>query len=461
MAEDNFILFWNETVNIIKDKISPQEFDMWFNSISFNSSEDKTIVLNVPSQFFLNQIMERFDALIHTILFELTGQKISVNYKINKDFLKEKKQIDIQKDKTEKKEKKSPKKVFTHAIKNHNQLNKDYTFKKFVIGENNKFAANAAKAIADKPGTAYNPCLIHGGVGLGKTHLMQSIGNEIYSKSDLKIVFIPAETFINEFIQSIKTNNMHQFKKKYRSVDILLIDDIHDFQNKKETQEELFHTFNALYDSNKQLVFTSDRPVHELKEFTDRLKSRFERGLNVDLQPPDYETRVAILKKKIEDKNAILSENIISLMAQNITTNIRDLEASITTLIGYSELVGKQITEEIALSKLKHIFTKPVRNKISIDSIINVVASYHDLSLSDMKGRGRRQRVAYPRQIAMYISRELTDYSLSEIGLEFGGRDHTTVMHAYQKIVDLMTQNSNLEPQIKELMRSVNESGIT
>ena len=242
-------------------------------------------------------------------------------------------------------------------------------------------------------------------------------------------------------------------------MDVLLIDDIHFLQNKTETQEELFHTFNALYDANKQMVFTCDRPVSELKQLSDRLRSRFERGLNVDLQPPNYETRYAILKKKIDSTGLFIPDTVIALICRNVTTNVRDLEAALTKLIAYAELVNKNITLEIAQQQLKDIFSNPNQGNITIDLIQKVVADYFGLSHNDLKGKKRTKAIVFPRQTAMYIAREITEYSTTEVGLEFGGRDHTTVMHACQKIEDRMRTDPTLEPIIQFLIRQIKETG--
>ncbi|MFW5710836.1 MAG: chromosomal replication initiator protein DnaA [Spirochaetia bacterium] len=345
-------------------------------------------------------------------------------------------------------------------LRKHNELRIDYTFENFVVGDNNSFAANACIAISKNPGTAYNPCLIYGGVGLGKTHLIQSIGNFVHNNYEkTRVVYVTAETFTNEFIQSIRDGKNHQFKNRYRNVDVLLIDDIHFLQSKDQTQEELFHTFNALYDSNKQMVFTCDRPVSELKHLTDRLRSRFERGLNVDLQPPNYETRYAILKRKTEEKRAAIDEQVIELISKNITTNVRDLEAALTKLIAYSDILNKKITVDIAQEQLKDVFSSPKQSNITIEIIQRAVADYFNLSPYDLRGKKRTKAIAFPRQIAMYITREITEFSTTEVGLEFGGRDHTTVMHACQRIESRMQTDPYLEPTIQRLIRQIKEYG--
>jgi chromosomal replication initiator protein len=340
----------------------------------------------------------------------------------------------------------------------HPKLRTDYTFENFVVGENNSFAANAALAISKNPGTSYNPFLIYGGVGLGKTHLMQSIGNRVWETNEkAKVICISAEEFTNEFIEAIGNKTTAAFKNKYRFVDVLLIDDIHFLQNKMGSQEELFHTFNALYDGNKQMVFTCDRPVSELKNLNDRLRSRFERGLNVDLQPPNFETRRAILMKKVEVARVRVPEEVADIIAKNISTNVRDLEAALLKLIAYAELVHKDITLEIAQNQLKDVFSQSKHGNVTIDNILRVVADHYKLSYSDLKGTKRTKNIAFPRQVAMFIAREITEYSTTELGFEFGGRDHTTVMHACQKIDERLKLDPNLEALIQSLIRAIKD----
>jgi len=461
MSSSDFNLFFKESIRVIKEKdISVEEYNLWFDKLEFHSFEENILSIYVPSKFYRDQVSQRYLDLIESRLRELTGNEgIKITFAIKKADkeqakpIKERPKVEPVASAVPSFETKEPK-----ATKKHPLLQQKYDFESFVIGNNNSFAANAAKAIAENPGSKYNPYLIYGGVGLGKTHLMQAIGNHLYnSNTSKKIVYIPAETFINEFIYSIRTTSQQEFKNKYRKVDLLLIDDIHDLQGKRETQEELFHTFNALYDLNKQMVFTCDRPPSELKDFNDRLKSRFQRGLNVDLQPPNFETRVAILNKKIEElkPNTEIPLEVIEFISKNVSTNIRDLEASLTRIIGYCDLVNKNINIEIAQNLLSQFFTSPVQTKISIKNIQKTVSDYFNISTDDIKGKRRTRQIAFPRQIAMYICREITDYSTTEIGQEFGGKDHTTVMHAHQRIKDRMTTDSTLEPIIGELIRNI------
>ncbi len=444
-----YSLFWDEAINQLRSEISEQEFSMWFSGMSYVGCNEDAITVSVPSYFYRDQVKQRYLNRIEEKLQELSGRSFSLDFQIRP---------------AKQSEKPIPTQATTQPKQNakrrkpHPELRPEYTFENFVIGENNSFAANAAMAIARNPGTGYNPCLVYGGVGLGKTHLVQSIGNSVHHEfRDLKVVYVTAENFTNEFIRSIREKKMHQFKNKYRYADVLLIDDIHFLQKKTETQEELFHTFNALYDANKQMVFTCDRPVSELRELADRLRSRFERGLNVDLQPPSYETRFAILKKKMETAGVQIPEEVISLISANVTTNVRDLESALTKLIAYAELVNKNITLDIAKQQLKDVFSNPKQSNISIDLIQRQVAEYFGLSTNDLKGKKRTQVITFPRQLAMYITREITEYSTTEVGLEFGGRDHTTVMHACQRIESRMRTDATLEPTIQNIIRTIKE----
>jgi chromosomal replication initiator protein len=460
MAEWNYEIFWKETMNQIKSELNEQEFTMWFN-LEYLSAAENEIFLGVPSSFYKDQVKQRYQAYIEDKLKELMGKNVSISFEVkpkkqndektSSDSASGEKEHQIPQKRTIPEKPKTPDKV------NHPQLRKDYIFDSYVIGDNNSFASNAALAIGRNPGTAYNPFLIYGGVGLGKTHLMQAIGNYVYENSNMKVIYITAESFTNEFIQAIRDNSTAAFKNRYRFVDVLLIDDIHFLQKKLETQEELFHTFNALYDANKQMVFTCDRPVSELKNLSDRLRSRFERGLNVDLQPPNYETRFAILKKKIETEDAIIPDEVVALVSKNVSTNIRDLEAALTKLMAYAKLVGKPITVETAQQQLKDVFASPRQTNMSLEIIQRVVSEYFSLSTNDLKSKKKTQNIVFPRQLSMFIAREITEYSTTEVGQAFGGRDHTTVMHACQKIEDKIRADPTLDSTIQSLIRMIKE----
>jgi chromosomal replication initiator protein len=451
MAEWNYEIFWKETVSQIKSELPEQEFAMWFNLEYFSAAEE-SITLAVPSVFYRDQIKQRYQNYIETKLKDITGKKISIFFEVKKT--------------AKTSETGAPRVTKTAAPvvrekkTRHPQLREDYTFDKYIIGDNNAFAVNAAQAVAKNPGAAYNPFLIFGGVGLGKTHLMQAIGNFIYENSSSKIIYMSAENFTSEFIQSVKEGSQAAFKNKYRHVDILLIDDIHFLENKSGTQEELFFTYEALYNAKKQIVFAVDRPISELKNLTDRLRSRFERGLKADLKPPDYETRCAILKKKIEELRVTIPDEVVSLISKNVSSNVRDLESALTTLTAYVELMGKPITLEIAQKRLKDIFAPSKQANISIDIIQRVVAEEYNLYSNDLKGKKRTATIVFPRQLAMYIIREITEFSTTEIGQAFGGRDHTTVMHACQKIEERIRSDPALNTRIESLKRKIIESNI-
>lgn len=465
MGTWDYGIFWKETLNQFKNELSEQEFAMWFN-MEYETSGELSIVVSVPSAFYRDQVKQRYQNRIEAKLFDLSGQHISIDFEVKQRTRAEPQVKEENSGPSPSSEPvtptkhSSPTKAPVQASServNHPQLRKDYVFENFVIGENNKFAANAAIAIAKNPGTAYNPCLIYGGVGLGKTHLMQAIGNMAWKEKGCKIIYVTAESFTNEFVESIKNNMTKAFKDKYRTADILLIDDIHFLQKKNETQEELFHTFNALYDANKQIIFTCDRPVSELKNLSERLRSRFERGLNVDLQPPSYETRCAILSKKVESRGVSIPQEVINLIAKNISSNVRDLEASLTKLTAYAELTQREVTLETAQQQLRDSFGAPKQNNVTIETIQKVVAEYFSLSFNDLKGKKRTKAISFPRQLAMYIAREITEYSTTELGMEFGGRDHTTVMHGCQSIEQRLKAEPSLESTIQKLTKMVKD----
>jgi chromosomal replication initiator protein len=467
MGTWDYSVFWKETLLQLKNELSEQEYAMWFN-MAYETSGELSVVVSVPSGFYRDQVKQRYQNRIEGKLFELSGQHIAVDFEIKqrtKDSVPQAHDEPRESSKEERGEK-EPSHRSVHAAPklseqkdrgNHPLLREDYTFENFVVGENNSFAANAALAIAKNPGTAYNPCLIYGGVGLGKTHLMQAIGNLAWKEKGCKIIYITAENFTNEFVESIKNNKTADFKNKYRNADMLLIDDIHFLQKKIETQEELFHTFNALYDAKKQIMFTCDRPVSELKNLSERLRSRFERGLNVDLQPPSYETRCAILAKKSEARGISIPTEVLNLIAKNVSSNVRDLEASLTKLVAYAELTKKPVTLETAQQQLRDVFGAPKQNNVTIETIQKVVADYFSLSYTDLKSKKRTKAVSFPRQLAMYIAREITEYSTTELGMEFGGRDHTTVMHGCQKIEERLKAEPSLETTIQKLNKLIKD----
>jgi chromosomal replication initiator protein len=448
----DYEVFWNEAVAQLRSEITEQEFQTWFSGMSYAGAHDSQVRLNVPSSFYRDQVDQRYRSKLEESLFDLSGQHLQVTFEIRRT----NGTATVLPVDTEILPPPAQASPIREERPRHAQLNPEYRFSRFVEGDGNSFALNAAIAIAKKPGRTYNPCLIYGGVGLGKTHLLQAIGNDVYQEyRDLKVVYVTVETFTNEFIQSIKDKTGHRFKNRYRSADVLLIDDVQFLQGKTETQQELFHTFNALYDANKQMVFTSDRPVSELKSLPDRLINRFERGLNIDLQPPNYETRIAILTQKIDESGVSVPTDAIELISQNIQSNVRDLEKALTKLTAYSNLVNRTITLDIASRELSEFFSTPAN--VSLDTIQRVTAEYFGLSQTELKGKKRTRAIAFPRQVAMFIARDITELSTTEIGLEFGGRDHTTVMHGCQRVAERKRADPTLDPIISHLTRTITQ----
>lgn len=489
MSEQNYKEVWSYALNQLheeyKNNSKETEFKLWFN-MTYEEDTISTITVSVASEFLWKTMVSKGNIQkIAKKIAELTGQNnITIQHIVkNKQIfsgseniekenlassfkpLKNAEQIQsIEKNNhfnssMSNTEPQTPVIRKNPVLKKHPQLLPNYTFETFIPGSNSDYAYNAAIAAAKNPGKVYNPILLYGGVGLGKTHLMESIGNYIYQEKgdSYKICYAPAETFTNEFTSSIVNKTTDKFKSKYRNLDVLLLDDIHFLQGKIQTQEELFHTFNALHDNNSQMVFTCDRPVTELKEMTDRLRSRFSNGLVVDLQPPDFETRHAILLKKLELMGKTIPDDVVAYIAKNVVTNVRDLESALTKMIGYSELINKNLTIEIAQQQLRDTFSSPLSGTITVDTIQKVIADFYKISISDIKSKKRDKKFVFPRQLALYISRELTEYSFSELGNEFGGRDHTTAMHSYEKIENMLKTDSSLNSTIQMLVRSIKD----
>jgi len=450
--------FWTETLSQLKNDMDEGEFSFVFSSLQFESSTGNKIVLSVPSAFFRDQLKGKYLKVLEAKLQDLTGQSIEFDFSLRKP-------EPTPRAKTPEPSAETPVEALRPKAtprKAHPQLNPDYTLENYVVGKNNEFAYSCAVSISKEPGNAYNPFFLYGGVGLGKTHLIQALGNAIHRNNEKsQVTYVPAESFVNEFLTAIRDRTTNAFKNKYRNVDVLLIDDIHDFQNKKETQEELFNTFNALYEAKKQIVFTSDRPPQELKAFAERLLSRLTRGIIADLQLPTWETRLVILRTKMESKGIRLSDAVVELVAKNVSTNIRDLEAALNKIWAYGELLNREITLEVAQEQLKSVFAGPAQQNIGIDLVQRVVAEAHNLSIQDLKGKKRTQAITLPRQIAMFLIRELTEYSTTEVGMEFGGRDHTTVMHAVQKIEDKIRTEPSFEIRVQNLIRTVRDRAGT
>ena len=438
---------WDQALSIIETKLSKPSFETWLKSTKATAINDDTLFIAAPNEFSRDWLENRYLKLITDTIYELTGENMKIKL-ITSD-------PDIGMDPS------TPKRV--HDRRNQFQedapgslLNSKYIFDTFVIGAGNRFAHAASLAVAEAPAKAYNPLFIYGGVGLGKTHLMHAIGHYVLEHNpNAKVVYLSSEKFTNEFINSIRDNKAIEFRNKYRNVDVLLIDDIQFLAGKESTQEEFFHTFNALHDDHKQIVISSDRPPKEIPTLEDRLRSRFEWGLITDIQPPDLETRIAILRKKAKADNLDIPNEVMVYIANQINTNIRELEGALIRVVAYSSLINRDIDADLAAEALKDIIPSNKPKIIAIIDIQRTVGEYFGIKLEDFKAKKRNKSVAYPRQIAMYLSRELTDNSLPKIGEEFGGRDHTTVIHAYEKITKTLVIDPNLQVAIKELMEKI------
>ena len=441
-------------------------FLLWFN-LDYVEDTIDTITASVKTEFLsFNMKKNGYITIIQNKIREITGQEnivlnvIVVKNEINISPESDDEDIKIFKSQTiETQNVKTEENDTNQKKKKHPLLNEDFNFDSFIPGENSDYAYKAALAVAQKPGKKYNPILFYGGSGLGKTHLMEAIGNYIYQNNpeNLKICYISAENFTNEFTSSITSKKTNDFKNKYRNLDVLLLDDIHFLSGKEATQEELFYTFNALSDKNAQMVFTCDRPIREIQKMANRLVSRLSNGLSIDLQPPNYETRIAILQKKLQLKEKELNPEIIEFIAKNVETNVRELEAALNKVLGYIELFGGSPDLDTVKNQLKDLITANSIENISIDIIQKVIADNYQVSVSDLKSKKRDKKFVIPRQIAIYIAREITEISFMELGNEFGGKDHTTMMHAYEKVKDLIKIDPSLNNKIQLYIREIKE----
>lgn len=466
MSSQNYQVFWQEALKQLSEEYKSNgkedEFKIWF-KMDYVEDHDNVIVVNVPSEFLKIQMMSRgYVEQIKSKLMEITGQSdftIEIQYNnATPVSAPAPAQEKVEVKPAKKEEKKTDKKE--SSGKHHPQLMEKFTFENFVPGDNNNYAYSATLAAAKNPGKSdtLNPILLYGGVGLGKTHLMQSLGNYIYQHDEkAKICFISSENFFNEFYYSLQNNQMNKFKNKYRNYDVFLFDDIQFLIGKESLQEECFHTFNGLMEHHAQMVFTCDRPINELKGIEDRLKTRFSSGVCIDLKPPSYENRIAIIRKKLEIEQKVIRNDVVEYIAKNIQMNVRDLEASIKKIVGYQDLIQTEVTIEIAQDLLKDTISEATGNAVSMEKILKVVADIENTSIADIKGKGRSKRLAETRHIAIYVARELLEYSYSELGGEFGGRDHTTILSAYNGIADRIKTDPSFEKRIKDIMNSIKE----
>ncbi len=434
---------WEKIKKVLQKEINESAFKAWFANMELEELSGDDVYFNIPNTFTQHWITEHFMNALNSSIKEVTGKLYNVHFLVNKKTkTKTKKEETIEEDRP-------VQKPFLHD---------KYTFENFVVGDNSKFAYAAAMAVSNAPGREYNPLFIYGGVGLGKTHLLQATGNRVYSQyPNLRVLYTQTEEFLNEMIKSIQEYSTVQFKQKYREIDLLLIDDIHFLSGKERLQEEFFHTFNALFEAKKQIVITSDRPPKEISGLEERVISRFHWGLMVDLQPPDFETRLAILRSKIQSDNIQISDSVINYIASNIKTNIRELEGCLIKLLAHASIYKTDITVELA-TRVLHDFIKEKEKRITLDRIIKAVSEFYNIEVDEITGNKRSKSVAQSRQIAIYLARKLTNLSLKEIGNDFGKRDHSTILHSFNKIEGLIRKNNRIKGDISTIKSNLTET---
>ena len=442
---------WNDALVYIQEKVPKQVFETWFTPVVLDRIEETTAYLAVPNKFFGEWLGEHYrELLAEAVSVAQGGGHLDVCFVVNH------KQAPSSSPAQQESgpEDTAGRRFVASRSKRGVQLNPKYTFKSFVVGAGNQFAHAACMAVAEQPAKAYNPLFLYGGVGLGKTHLLNAIGNYLAERSDLRIAYLTTEQFTNEVINSIRYDKMIDLRKRYRNVDMLMIDDIQFLAGKERTQEEFFHTFNTLYEAHKQIVLSSDRFPKDMPDIEERLRSRFEWGLIADLQPPDVETRIAILRKKSEDERIALPEDVIHFLATTMKNNIRELEGSLVRVGAYSSLTGQTITLDMAKNVLRDLIGDK-KKIVSIEDIQEAVGSKYHLKIADLKSRRRSKTLVHPRQIAMYLCRELTDASFPEIGRQFGGKDHTTIIHACRQITKAKEADSTLHTTLEGLKEQI------
>ena len=431
---------WNELKTTYQKDLSPASYNTWIETAHPRSLDQSQSVVEVPSKIHKEYWEKNLTTKIVEVGYMLTGKEIIPRFITGEE---------VEQEVVE--EIKSPKIPVANPIKKA-MLNPKYTFDTFVIGKGNQMAHAAALVVAEDPGSIYNPLFFYGGVGLGKTHLMHAIGHQmLLSEPDAKVKYVSSETFANDFINSIQNKTAEEFRQEYRNVDLLLVDDIQFFAEKEATQEEFFHTFNALYNEGKQIVLTSDRLPNEIPKLQERLVSRFAWGLSVDITPPDLETRTAILRKKAAAERLEIPDDTLSYIAGQIDSNIRELEGALVRVQAFAAMNSEDISTSLAADALKTLKSGKGHPQLSILQIQEEVAKYYHIQLKDLKGKKRVKSIVVPRQIAMYLARELTDSSLPKIGAEFGGKDHTTVIHAHEKIQQLMESSVSMQNEVSEI----------
>ncbi len=453
---NNNSILWSNILEKIKNELNSLTFEVWFEETELYELKNGVAKILVPYAFHKKHIKENYTKLITSCFIEELGEPVELEFVIQEEIEEE----EILPEETPKNND-----IIYEEKENSNfesNLNRKYTFDNFVVGNTNKFAHAAALAVAEKPGAMYNPLFIYGNSGLGKTHLMHAIGNYIEKNSNKKVLYITSETFVNEFIEITRKKenksdfaNIDFFKKKYRGIDVLIVDDIQFLAKKTESQKEFFHTFNDLYGDEKQIIISSDRSPNDLKIFEDSLRTRFNWGLTVNIYPPDFDLKVAILKRRINAENIDVPDNVVEYMASNIGTDIRSLEGSLYRLVAYSTMMGADINLDLAIEALKDNINSGYSEKNDVGRVQKVVAEHFNISIEDLKSKKRNADIAFPRQIAMYLCRKHTDESFPKIGIEFGGKDHSTVMHSCEKIEQEIKNNKSLAEEIEKMEKDL------
>jgi len=439
---------WNNCKAELKQKLNPHNYDSWIAPISYVSMQNYTMTLSVPSAFFIDWVEEHYKSQIIDFIKEFSGDDIKLNFVVAAEV--------VVRDRPTEKEKTPTVDDITDQSRAKAFLNEKYTFRNFIVGKSNEFCNATCKAVTKKIGEIYNPLFIYGGVGLGKTHLLQAIGNAVIDKNPAaNVLYISSEKFVNSMINALQQGSMSRFRKKYRSLDVLLMDDIQFIGGKERTQEEFFHTFNSLFELKKQIVITSDKFPKDIKNLELRLRSRFAWGLIADIQPPELEIKIAILQKIANENGVVLEEGVATFLAEKIKSNIRELEGCLARVMAYSSLTGRHIDVDLAEETLRGIYDDAVRT-VDIRQIQRAVCDFYKLKINDLKSKNRSKNMALPRHVAIYLCREFTSMSLPEIGKAFGGRDHTTVMHAVSKIKNELEINTKLYNEISEIKISLN-----
>ena len=444
---------WSQVQEELRFQLAKRTYDMWLKNTSVVSADGGTFRIGVPSKLAKDWLEDRFSGLIQETLQAVTGSEVDIDFVIAPTGHRPAHAMfDGDEDGSENGHENGADPVADVRTVAPSELNARFRFSSFVVGHNSQFAHAAAKAVAEAPGDSYNPLFLYGGVGLGKTHLMHAIGHEVHDRFPRKrVVYLTSEQFTNEVISSIATARMGEFRHKYRTVDVLLIDDVQFLAGKDRTKEEFFHTFNALHEINKQIVISSDRPPKEIPTLEDRLRSRFEWGLIADIQPPDFETRLAILHSKLGDGGSLIPEEVMNFIAHKVQRNIRELEGALTRIQAFAAVHQRQVDEEEAARLLSDIIPAGTRKPINVERIQVLVADYYNVTLDDMKGKRRDKHIVFPRQVAMYLVREETPSSLPAIGKAFGGRDHTTALHSIEKIANELKEDERLRYEVQSI----------